>query len=605
MPIRNSGSFPVLRASRSRRTPITRLETKKAPKPIQRKCSTSSLRSGAACGKLPGDGWIGRRARGLSRRRRGPVYCDAAVAAADSGLDAMNPGSAGNGAPPPARRARRGDLAIQHRAEVSADLVVEAIVRQHPLAPRRRARPPVRHWTPRLMRVALLHPRAALIGGVERQIHDLGVRLADAGHEVHWICATRDARVDARIRCHPRASSRRACCAPLRVGLFDRLARRALARLGPFDVVHGFGKTSQQDVYRDGSGCLADFQAYALESRGPAWLARAAPPQPARERRRPHRARALPPGGLPLRASDLGARARSDPAPLRPRARARARAASRRRYGTFQAAAGAGGARGRCARSSGCPPRPRCSSSSAATSGARGCRRCSPRCAGYPARTRSCSGATDRRARGAQRELARRARRRGSRALRGRTPRSRALARGGRLPGVSEPLRRLRQRRARGDGVGLAGGGESPRRQCRGGDPRQDRRGRRRARGRRGARGRDPAVSRPGAAQRGGSARAAGGGEVRLAARSSRACSRSTARSSRRSGARPRSPDPDPPARAEARRQLVLGAGAGAAGSARGFGGAASASGRKTVKSVPRPGSTFTERSPPQRCSRR
>jgi UDP-glucose:(heptosyl)LPS alpha-1,3-glucosyltransferase len=47
----------------------------------------------------------------------------------------------------------------------------------------------------------------------------------------------------------------------LRVAHFDRQAQRALARLGPFDVVHGFGKTSRQDVYRDGSGCVADFEA--------------------------------------------------------------------------------------------------------------------------------------------------------------------------------------------------------------------------------------------------------------------------------------------------------------------------------------------------------
>jgi UDP-glucose:(heptosyl)LPS alpha-1,3-glucosyltransferase len=122
------------------------------------------------------------------------------------------------------------------------------------------------------MRVALLHPRAALVGGVERQIHDLGVRLADAGHEVHWICATRDARVDARIRCH-RLVEPPGVLGAARVWLFDRLARRALVRLGPFDVVHGFGKTSRQDVYRDGSGCLADFQAAAFENQGLGWLA--------------------------------------------------------------------------------------------------------------------------------------------------------------------------------------------------------------------------------------------------------------------------------------------------------------------------------------------
>ena len=122
------------------------------------------------------------------------------------------------------------------------------------------------------MRVALLHSRALLMGGVERQIHDLGVRLADAGHEVHWICARRDARVDARIACH-RVVEPPGFLGAARVWLFDRLARRALARLGPFDVVHGFGKTSRQDVYRDGSGCLADFQAYAFEAHGSGWLA--------------------------------------------------------------------------------------------------------------------------------------------------------------------------------------------------------------------------------------------------------------------------------------------------------------------------------------------
>jgi UDP-glucose:(heptosyl)LPS alpha-1,3-glucosyltransferase len=143
------------------------------------------------------------------------------------------------------------------------------------------------------MRIALLHPRAALVGGVERQIHDLGAHLADAGHEVHWICARRDPELDARIRCH-RVPEPPGVLRAARVWSFDREAKRALASLGPFDVVHGFGKTSRQDVYRDGSGCLADYQAYAFEGR-PAWLGglrRRSPPALAaarieRERYRP------------------------------------------------------------------------------------------------------------------------------------------------------------------------------------------------------------------------------------------------------------------------------------------------------------------------------
>jgi UDP-glucose:(heptosyl)LPS alpha-1,3-glucosyltransferase len=125
------------------------------------------------------------------------------------------------------------------------------------------------------MRVALLHPRARLVGGVERQIHDLGVRLLDAGHEVHWVCARRGRGLDTRIRCHVLPEPPGLLPA-VRVWLFDRLAQHALARLGPFDVVHGFGKTSRQDVYRDGSGCLADYESWAREH-DPLWRRAARP----------------------------------------------------------------------------------------------------------------------------------------------------------------------------------------------------------------------------------------------------------------------------------------------------------------------------------------
>jgi UDP-glucose:(heptosyl)LPS alpha-1,3-glucosyltransferase len=47
--------------------------------------------------------------------------------------------------------------------------------------------------------------------------------------------------------------------------------------------VHGFGKTSRQDVYFDGSGCLADFQSWSIDGAiGSAWrrrLRRASPHQ--------------------------------------------------------------------------------------------------------------------------------------------------------------------------------------------------------------------------------------------------------------------------------------------------------------------------------------
>ena len=368
------------------------------------------------------------------------------------------------------------------------------------------------------MRVALLHPRAALVGGVERQIHDLGVRLADAGHEVHWICSTRDARVDARIRCHRAAASRRASCAraarralrsprPARARAPRTLRRRAWLRqdLAP-------GRVSRRQRLPRG---LPGLRAREPRCRVAARRCAARSPHASvvarieRERYRPGSCRfVLPISALVrdqiLRRYDLPPeRVRVlhpavDTARFTPRLAPAARAALRAEL-ALPAAAPLLVFVGSDFRRKGLPAllaalRWLPGAHALVLGGDR------------PARARR------------QRELAARARRRRARALRGRAPRSRAPARGGRLPGVSQPLRRVRQRRARGDGVGAAGGGEPPRGQRRGGDPGQDRRDRRRAGGRRGARGGDPAVPRPGAAQRGRSARAAGGGEARLAA---------------------------------------------------------------------------------------
>ena len=114
------------------------------------------------------------------------------------------------------------------------------------------------------MRIALTHPRASDVGGVERQAHSVAQALLDAGHEVHFFCQRADASIDARITVHRIASPLR----PVRwfkVWWFDRACERAVAANGPFDLVHGFGKTSRQDVYYDGSGCLADFQTWSID----------------------------------------------------------------------------------------------------------------------------------------------------------------------------------------------------------------------------------------------------------------------------------------------------------------------------------------------------
>ena len=132
------------------------------------------------------------------------------------------------------------------------------------------------------MRIALTHPRASDVGGVERQAHSVAQALLDAGHEVHFFCQRADASIDPRIAVRRISSPLR----PVRwfkVWWFDRACERAVAEQGPFDLVHGFGKTSRQDVYYDGSGCLADFQSWSIDgaiaSRWRRRLRRASPHQ--------------------------------------------------------------------------------------------------------------------------------------------------------------------------------------------------------------------------------------------------------------------------------------------------------------------------------------
>ncbi|HKA14690.1 MAG TPA: glycosyltransferase family 4 protein [Myxococcota bacterium] len=115
------------------------------------------------------------------------------------------------------------------------------------------------------MRIALTHPRASDVGGVERQAHSVAQALLDAGHEVHFFCQRADGSIDPRIAVHRISNPLR----PVRwfkVWWFDRACERAVAAAGPFDLVHGFGKTSRQDVYFDGSGCLADFQIWSIDA---------------------------------------------------------------------------------------------------------------------------------------------------------------------------------------------------------------------------------------------------------------------------------------------------------------------------------------------------
>ena len=112
------------------------------------------------------------------------------------------------------------------------------------------------------MKVALTHTRYTFKGGVERYVWDLAKRLCDAGHEVHFFCHFWDDQVDPRVKIH-KIPNRWKQIRFMKVWSFDRWLSQRVRREN-FDVVHGFSKSSYQDIYTDGSGCLLDYQEYSI-----------------------------------------------------------------------------------------------------------------------------------------------------------------------------------------------------------------------------------------------------------------------------------------------------------------------------------------------------
>ena len=103
--------------------------------------------------------------------------------------------------------------------------------------------------------------------------------LLERGHAVDYFCA----RVESELA-HPRLRIVRVPTprAPraLRVAAFARGSRRAILRAGRYDVVQGFGRTCHHTLYRDGSGCFADYREAFLDRvkrRGLRALARLSP----------------------------------------------------------------------------------------------------------------------------------------------------------------------------------------------------------------------------------------------------------------------------------------------------------------------------------------
>lgn len=116
------------------------------------------------------------------------------------------------------------------------------------------------------MRVAITHTRYTNQGGVERYVWDLVKRLLDEGHEVHFFCHFHDEHADPRAKIH-KIPNRWKQVRFMKVWSFDRWLSQHV-KPDEWDIVHGFSKSSYQDVYTDGSGCLLDYQEYSIDHAG-------------------------------------------------------------------------------------------------------------------------------------------------------------------------------------------------------------------------------------------------------------------------------------------------------------------------------------------------
>lgn len=111
------------------------------------------------------------------------------------------------------------------------------------------------------MKIAINHTRFASAGGVERYIYNLMKRLLAEGHEIHYYCYKWEPYSHPSLFFHrvPYIKGIR-FLKILSFAFFSHL----LLRRRSFDLILGFGKTYYQDIYRDGAGCLQDYQKYSL-----------------------------------------------------------------------------------------------------------------------------------------------------------------------------------------------------------------------------------------------------------------------------------------------------------------------------------------------------
>lgn len=112
-------------------------------------------------------------------------------------------------------------------------------------------------------RIALLLPRLGRYGGVEQFAWNLSAALAEAGHEVDFICARKETDPPAGVR--PIVVGRSAGLKSLKTLQFLFGAEMARRR-GNYDLAISLGKTWEQDMLRVGGGPLSTFWELSAEA---------------------------------------------------------------------------------------------------------------------------------------------------------------------------------------------------------------------------------------------------------------------------------------------------------------------------------------------------
>ncbi len=117
------------------------------------------------------------------------------------------------------------------------------------------------------MKIALIRKSFSPFGGAERYVAELAGTLADAGHEVHLYARRWEKREGIVFHRVPVIGG----TAFLEVLSFARNARAMLERES-FDIIHGFERSTYQDIYRAGDGCHREWLLRRSEADG--WLKR-------------------------------------------------------------------------------------------------------------------------------------------------------------------------------------------------------------------------------------------------------------------------------------------------------------------------------------------